>query len=336
MARALSTERPPGKRARQLLARAQSIFGARRDPYFEGLCALSNAILDWSSASHGAYVAHGLSAEHTLRAHCTDVLWEVTSAQQLIVAGLPWLHRFRELDERARLYQQEALERGSQHVHASLELLGGYMRFLAADDVKKARTRLKDAAALFSRERFLLQHLGEMMALLCVDQYEQRPLDEERIRAARKAASESYLMRTNVARYLMLHAEARLTVELGSQKPREASRYADELAGLARAMHKLGTPVAAAEAELWRTHALALRGRLDEVPARLERVEQALLELAPALALAIRYRRGRMIKGERGKALIAEVTRVFKAEGVRNVPRMINAFTPAPLGADRG
>jgi hypothetical protein len=331
-----STEHPPGKRARQLLARAESIFGTRRDPYFEGLCSLGNAILDWASASHGAYVAHSLAAEDTLRAHCTDVLWEVTSSQQLIVAGLPWLGRFRELDERAQRYQQEALERGSQHVHASIELLGGYMRFLAGDDVKKARTRLKDAAALFPRERFLLQHLGEMMALLNVDQYEQRPLDEQRIRAARKAASESYLLRTNVARYLMLHAEARLSVELGSQQPREAARHADELTAIARAMAKLGTRIGLVEADLWHAHALALRGKLEGLPARLERVEQAAMELAPGLALAVRYRRGRLIKGDQGKALIAEVTRAFKAEGVRNVPRMINAFTPAPLGADRG
>jgi hypothetical protein len=331
-----STERPPGKRARQLLSRAESMFGPRRDPYFEGLCSLSNAILDWSLSSHASYVAHGLAAEHKLRAHCTNVLWEVTSAQQLIVAGLPWLHRFRELDERAQRYQQEALERGSEHVHASIELLGGYMRFLASDDVKKARTRLKDAASLFSRERFLLQHLGEMLALLCVDQYEQRPLDEARIRQAREAADESHLSRTNVARYLLLHAEARLGVELGTHRPREAHRYGDELAAVAKAMHKLGTPLSRAESELWHAHALALRGQLDELPARFERVESALAELAPALALSVRYRRGRLIKGEHGKALIAEVTRTFKAEGVRNVPRMINAFAPAPAGADRG
>jgi hypothetical protein len=332
-----ATEPTPRPRARALLAKAEELAaGPRSDPYFEGLLLFCRALCEWQHGAHADYMFLSLEAEAIFRAQCSDVLWEVTSAQQLAITALYWLGRFRELDERVVRYQQEALERGSRHVHASLELFGGHMRLLAQDDPKAARGRIKEAVALFSRDRFLLQHAGEVFALSCIDQYEQRPLDAQRIAAAREGAETSYLSRTVVGRYVLLDAEARLCVEMGQRSAGSARTAAQRLHAISREMARLGLATEAAESKLWKAHAVALEGRLDEVPALLVAAEEAASTHATALALAIRYRRGRLIAGDEGKALVQDVVKRFKAEGVRNAPRMVNAFVPALTGSEKG
>ena len=331
-----ATEPTPRPRARALLARAEELAGPRNDPYFEGLLAFCRALCEWQHGAHADYLFLSLEAEAIFRAQCSDVLWEVTSAQQLAITALYWTARFRELEERVVRYQQEALERGSRHVHASLELFGGHMRLLAQDEPKTARGRIKEAVALFSRDRFLLQHVGEVFALSCIDQYEQRPLDVQRIAAAREGAEKSYIARTVVGRYVLLDAEARLCVEKGQRSRSAAPAAAQRLHAISRELSRLGLATEGAESTLWRAHARALEGKLDEVPALLVAAEEAATLHAPALALAIRYRRGRLLQGDEGKALVQDVVRRFKTEGVRNAPRMVNAFVPALTGSEKG
>jgi hypothetical protein len=331
-----ATEPTPRPRARALLQKAEELAPSRHDPYFEGLLAFCRALCEWQHGAHADYMFLSLEAESIFRAQCSDVLWEVTSAQQLAITALYWLGRFRELDERVVRYQQEALERGSRHVHASLELFGGYMRLLAQDEPKTARGRIKEAVALFSRDRFLLQHAGELFALSCIDQYEQRPLDAQRIAAAREGIEKSYLMRTVVGRYVLLDAEARLCVERGQRSPGAARAAAQRLRAVSRELKSLGLATEGAESTLWQAHAVALEGRIDEVPALLVAAEEAAGLHAPALALAIRYRRGRLVSGDEGKALVQDVVKKLKAEGVRNAPRMVNAFVPALTGSEKG
>ncbi len=326
-------ERPPQPRARALLARAAELGSNRRDPYLEALFELTNGMVEWSCANHGGYYAHALAAETIFRARATDVVWEVTTAQQLVVAALPFLGRFRELDERVQRYQQEALERGSRHAHASIELYAGYARILCLDDPKGARARVRDAVSLFNRDRFVLQHVGETMALAWIDQYEQRPIDEARVVAARLGAKNSQILRTWVCQAVLLNSEARVLVERGQRDPAAAKASSAQLQHIARRLRSLGTTTSAGEASLWLAHARALVSDFDAVPALLELSERECRACgAPALADAIAYRRGRLIGGDEGKALLNDVTQRWKAEGVRNPARLVNAYVPALLG----
>ena len=325
-----SEEKPPQPRARALLTRATELSSKRRDLYLDGLLALSHGMVEWSYTHHSAYYEHALAAERTFRAHATDAVWEVTTAQQLVVGALPWLGRFRELDERVQRYQQEALERGSRHVHASIELYGGYARILCLDDPKGARARVRDAVSLFSRERFVLQHVAEAMALNWIDQYEQRPIEEERVLAARLGAKKSQLLRTLVGQSVLLNSEARLLVEKGHRDPSAAKQSSAQLKRIARTLRSVGITTGAGESAFWLAHAHALLSDFDAVPGLLEQAEHgSRAGAAPALADAIAYRRGRLIGGDEGKALIQDVTQRFRAEGVRNPARLINAFVPA-------
>ncbi len=325
-----TTTRAPHGRARALLARAREIGSVRRDPYLESLLSLSHGIVEWSHHNHEACLRHAIEAEQGFREYATDVVWEVTTAQQLIVAALPWLGRFRELDERAQRYQQEALERGSQHVHASIELYGGYVRILALDDPKNARARVKEAVASFPRERFVMQHMGETMALSWIDQYERRPIDEKRVIVARQRAADSLALRTLVCQGVILDSEARLTIEKGQRTPGLAEACAKRLLSLSRAIQKLGVATGPALCELWTAHARYLLGQRDEVPGLLERAERAALEARlHGFADALSYHRARLIGGDEGKQLAEGVVRRFKAEGVRNPARLVNAFVPS-------
>lgn len=323
-------ERPPHPRARSLLSRATDLAKKRRDPYLEGLLSLTHGMVEWSYSHHAAYGERALAAETAFRAHCTDAVWEVTTAQQLVVAALPMLGRFRELDERVQRYQQEALERGSRHVHASIELYAGFARILCLDDPKGARARVRDAASLFSRDRFVLQHVGETMALSWIDQYEQRPIDEARVVAARQGAKKSQLLRTLLCQSVLLNSEARLLVEKAQRDPSLAKGSASQLSRIARTLGQLGVTTGAAEAALWQAHARALLGDFDAVPGLLEQAEQAYRKSkSDALADAVSYRRARLVGGDAGKQVIQEVSQRFRSEGVRNPARLINAYVPA-------
>ena len=197
----------------------------------------------------------------------------------------------------------------------------------------RARARVREAVSLFNRERFVLQHLGETMALNWIDQYEQRPIDEARVVAARVGAKNSQLLRTLVCQAVLLNSEARVLVERAQRDPSTAKASSTQLMHIARKLRALGTTTGVGEALLWHAHARALVSDFDAVPALLEQAErECQAGSAPALADAIAYRRGRLIGGDEGKLILHDVNQRWRAEGVRNPARLVNAYVPAVLG----
>jgi hypothetical protein len=324
-----ASEPAPQPRVEKLLERAIALCEGRRVPYVDGLLALSRAMVCWARNDHLGCFAQASSAETTFRTHCADVLWEVTTAQTLVVGNLSALGRFRELSERAQRYQQEALERGSRHAYGSLELYGGFARILCLDDPKNARARVRDAVACFPRQRFVLQHIGELTALAWIDSYEQRPIDDKRVAAAREGAKQSHLLGTFLVRDAIYDSEARLAVQQGKRGQSHAKEAAHKLARLARSIRVLGMPASEGKALFWTAHARALVGAENDVPVLLDEAAKRCHEAsAHGLACAITYRRGRLLGGDEGKSLVRDVSERFKAEGVRNPTRLVNAFAP--------
>lgn len=326
----LATSEPaPQVRVEKLLERAEALCEGRRGPYLDGLLALSRGMVGWARTDHAVCFAQANGAEATFRTHCADVLWEITTAQTLIVGNLAALGRFRELQERAQRYQQEALERGSRHAHASLELYGGFARILCLDDPKNARARVREAVATFPRQRFVLQHMGELSALAWIDSYEQRPIDEKRVVAARQGAKQSHLLGTFIVRDAIYDSEARVAIQKGRRGRSQAKQAAHELLTIARAIRALGLPASEGRALFWTAHARVLLGADGEVPALLAEAERHCHEgSAHGMAWAIGYRRGRLVGGDEGRTLVRDISERFKAEGVRNPTRLVNAFAP--------
>jgi serine/threonine protein kinase len=324
-----TTEPAPQPRVEKLLERAEALCETRRVPYADGLLALSRGMVSWARSDHLGCCSSALSAEATFRTHCADVLWETTTAQTLVIANLATLGRFRELSERAQRYQQEALERGSRHAHASFELYGGFARFLCLDDPKNARARVREALACLPRQRFVLQHMGELTALAWIDSYEQGPIDEKRVAAAREGAKQSHLLSTFIVRDAIYDSQARVAVQKAQRGRSHAKEAGRELLALARSIRSLAMPASEGRALFWTAHARALLEGDAEVPSLLAEAERRCSEVsAYGLAWAIAYRRGRVLGGDEGRALVRDISERFKAEGVRNPTRLVNAFAP--------
>jgi hypothetical protein len=103
---------------------------------------------------------------------------------------------------------------------------------------------------------------------------------------------------------------------------REATRYA-------RAMERHGLAWADGLALLLRAGAAALRGRPANAVAALGRAEARLAEADMAVhAAAARWRRGQLLGGQQGRALVAEAEARIARLGARNPRRIVALNAP--------
>ncbi|WP_437945274.1 protein kinase [Sorangium sp. So ce296] len=331
----LGTDHVVGRRlAHRRYATAAALAEKVGDPY---LVAVNKCMLGVVECLSGRW-AEGLAlcreAEDLLRARCAGVAWELgTSSRFMMVAHY---HRG-ELDALARLAAPriaDADARGDLYAASFFRVGLTYIVPLAADRPDAARDEVLAAMARWPRRSF--DHLDclETVALGRIDLYAGAPLAaRRRIRERWRKIAWSFLPRFQYYRVLIHHLRASAALEAAARAAPGDARLARRLLGEAerdaRRLSREGAPWVAPMATSLRAAIAAQRGEAARALSLLEAAAAAFDGSEMALfAACARRRRGQLLGGEEGRALIEAADAWMAGQGIRNPARIAAIFAP--------
>jgi hypothetical protein len=320
---------PVKARTATLLSRADAI--ARSQPGPLGL-ALVQAARGLSAYLEGRWpdaLGHLDAAAAVMRERCTDVSWELATAQQYAMLSLIYMGRLRELARRAPAVLQEAEQRGNRYAATMVRAALTNMVWLVGDDPERARAEAARAVSQWSHRAFHLQHYWHLLAQSQIDLYEGKASVVDRVESSWRPLDRSLLLRIQVVRLAAVHLRARASL-LGSAGMAAAAgqRRALEARALAGARRLEGESATWGHPLAKLLRAAVARRRGDEGAAQgllgeaASGFEAAHMELYAAAA------RARL--GELGDASAAgRAHAYFREQAVERPERFVNLLAPA-------
>lgn len=314
-------------RTLRLAAAATALAAELEDPHAIGLAKAVSGIGAFLRGEWRAARDLCREADQVLRDSTRGTTWESTSAQSFGLAGMFYLGELRELTELVPAKLREAEERGNLWFATGLRSWRTNAAWLALDDPDEARRQVEHAHRQWSRDGFHLQHYYELLAHGQIDLYSgngRAGLD--RLELQWKALTGSLLLRVQNIRVEAQHLRARCALA-EAKRTGEASLLGDA-SKAARAIERERMPWALAIARLVDANVAMVRG--DNGAAGL--VAAAGKALADAdmhlYAAVTRYRRGQLIGGEDGTALVTSARDELIALGARNPERIAAMVMP--------
>jgi hypothetical protein len=318
---------PAGVRARMLCAKAHELAERLGHPHARGMVAMASGYIAYADGRWEPCTSAFESAIAIFREHCSGTAWEIAFSQVFALAGLWYRGELDEMRRRAPLWLTDARARGDLYAATSFGTRFIPKLSLAADEPDAALRETREAIARWGQGGFQVPHcfaqLAEAEACLyagdgiaawqCMD-------------AVWKKLESSLLFRAapllSIGRYL--HAQSALAA---------TDRGVGDL--LAVAAHDAATfeqekaPLPLAWASLLRA-GIHARGRDPIGAAALyEEAARQLDALGMTLiAAGARRKRGNLLGGSEGRAIVDEADRIMTARGVKNPPRMAAMLAP--------
>jgi hypothetical protein len=204
---------------------------------------------------------------------------------------------------------------------------------IAADDPGPVRAELERVMTLWSRRGFHIQHFTAMLATGELDLYlPEGAVAREHMAAVWRPLRRSGLLRVEQLRVMahQLRGRTSLAAAVEADDPRPALA---EAARAARALRRTAVPTAVAMGALVDAGVLGVRGDTTAAAARLADAAALLDGVNMRLfAASARHRRGAIVGGDEGRALIAEAEMWMRAHGIAAPVRMARSCAP---GFDR-
>jgi hypothetical protein len=319
-------------RTAQLLQSATAIAERIDHPYAIGLALSVATVSAFLEGRWRESLEQSERAEPVLRDRCRGVAWELDNTHYYSLAALFYLGEIKRLREALPEFVKEAGDRGDRYALTSMRTRLAPLVLLANDEPEKAREELRDAITSWHVEGFLLQHwyamMGEAECLLYVG------AGSAALRLIGKrwpALRRSMILRAQSVLIHSLYGRARAAVaasstgsggnagvldaaeEDASRIEREQTPWGDGLAGLVRA------GIASARRERDRALGLAAGAERD--------LSAADMALHAAVA---RRRRGELLGGAQGAALVEAADAWMSERLVRNPERITRMLAPGP------
>jgi hypothetical protein len=221
----------------------------------------------------------------------------------------------------------EARERDDLTAATSLRARAGYLPCLMADDPDMARHEVRDAMAQWPRTGFHAQHSWELYALGEIALYTGCGAEAWTIVSERwPGLKRSMLLRVQGARIESVYLRGRAAIAAALDARTPAAARGQRLAQAARdagALQRESAAWARAAAASLHAALASARGDRRTAVATFERAERAFLDVdMPLHAAAVRRRRGELIDGVEGAALVADADRWMRAQDIRAPARV--------------
>jgi hypothetical protein len=271
-----------------------------------------------------------------LRERCTGVPWERGSALIMGVYICWFTGDLRELCRRVPLGLREAEERGDRYLATNLRSYLPNVHWLVQDDPEGAAREAQTAVDGWSRAGFHLQHMHNLVARTHIALYRGDAAEAHRVLAESwSRLRASHQLRMQIPRvyitYLRGAAALARAASLGAG-PLGLVRRAALLVEAARAARTLDgerMPWADPLASLLRAGMAMVRGDVSSATSSLARAgldfQAAGMEL---FAAASRRRRGELLGGDLGAALVREADQWMRDQGVVAPERMTAMLAP--------
>jgi len=320
------------RKSDELRARARALAAGADDPRATATATLFAAMTDIQLGQWASALALFEQAEAELRDRCTDVAWELDSAELLGGICRIRLGRLDEMQRRVPRLLDEAEARGALYLAASVPGFH-HMVWLAADEPAALRSAEAAAMARWSPRRYHVQHLCALHARIGADLYEGDGGGAwRRLEAEWSRLVDSMLFRAHSVRVQSWDLRGRTALAAAARQGGPAGgRLTRIAADAARRLDRERTTHATALA-------LALHAGLADVAgddagaaALYARAAEALDGLGMAAhAVAARRRRGQLVGGAAGKAAVEAAEAWLARERVKVPDRFAAVLLAGP------
>jgi tetratricopeptide (TPR) repeat protein len=318
-----------GDRRRLLSAEARTLAERVDHPHAIGLATMTEGVAAWTEGRFREALEKCRAAEKMLRERCTDVSWEIASAQMYGVAALFLLGEVRQFCETVPALVKEALQRGNLLSATNLRI-GYFAPFvhLVGDAPERARQDLREAMDAWTRG-FDLPHLWARGAESDIALYAGDPIAPEPIRSGRLLAlALDRLMQPALILGRSARARRRLAAAAQLEGPARDTQIQGALLH-ARTMERERMPWGDGLAHLIRAGACSLRGDREGALRDLRLAEDLFVAADMTLHLqAARLRRGTLEGGAAGLALAEEAQGWMRGQGIVRPDRITDVLVP--------
>jgi hypothetical protein len=301
-----------------------------KQPYLEGMASGVTAFACYLNGRPRDAREPFEQAEAIFRDQCIGAVHELASARMLQYRTLFALGELNTLVRRATACLNDAEQRGDIYTVVNLRTSSMSLLALARDDVAAAERELSLAGEHLSPHGFHVQHGYQLLAQIHVLLYRGDAVGAEAALLARMPAlKRSLLLRIQNLRISVNDVHARTCLAIVASGGAPAARARKEAERLARAVEAEGWALAIASAEVIRAGLRAITGEREQAAVHLAAAERGFESVGMALhAAVVRHRRGELIAGEEGRALVAASEAWMAREGIRNPGRMCALFAP--------
>jgi hypothetical protein len=339
VARALATEAgfassagvPSRARTTMLLDAAESVAGTSGHPHAIAMAAAARGMAAYLTGRFREALERLDAGYVALRDRCTNVSWEIHTAQQYACLALAHLGEMAELRRRVPALLRDAQAHGNLYAQTSLRTAVTNLAWLVSDEPERAHDELVIAMRQWSRRGFHLQHHWRMLSQGQIDLYVgDHEAGYQRVVEQWPALERSLLLRVQICRVEAMHLRARLALAVAGEAG--AGRRAEllaEAARWARAIEKEQLDWASPLAWLVRAGVAWTTGRAEEARRWLASAAEAFAAAEMALfAAATRWRLFEMSDGDARDSLERGVETWARREEIVNAPRLFAMLAP--------
>ena len=326
----LATEgAPAAKRSGELFDLAAGLAAQVANPHGVALTTLVRGNADYFCGSWKRAHERCDEAEKIFRDRCTGVSWEIHTAQTFSLWSLLWLGEVREFWRRAATLTAEAQERGDLYALTAFRTARAQYGYPALDNVDEGRREVAGVMERWSHQGFQLPHWWELFAMGNLDLYAGGPGAHHRIEGRWPALASSMLLRIQVLRLESLHFRARGALAAALALPSERLALIHFARGLAAKISRERMTWSDGLATMVRAAASQIEGRSEESARLLDEAACGFDATDMALMAAVaRRRRGQILGGDEGGALIAAADAFMTAQRIARPERMTAMLAP--------
>jgi len=317
-------------RAQGLLAQARDIGERLDDPFVLGTVESCQAAVEMCLGRWKVAAELATRARDIFRTRCTGASWEVHTGVVFRQVSLLWMGRLQEVTGLVHTQIRSALDRGDLYA-ATYSRLHTWYEPIAADDVARASAEMRETISRWSQHGF---HLMHYWALYGEAHYELYAGDavaaRERLARAWPALKASNMLRIQFLRIFITLLRGNTAVAAAHARqggdPQRLLRAAEEDA--ARLANE-GTAWADATASLLRACIHGARGRPEEAVQHLDAAIHGFDAADMALhAACARRRKGQLLGGDAGRALVEAADALMGEQGIKNPARWTALHAP--------
>jgi tetratricopeptide (TPR) repeat protein len=326
--------RPGYAQALQMLEQAREIGQRLEDPFVLGTVGTGRAATEMCLSNWRASVEQATQASTLLGQSRGDATFEREAGIVFSEVSLLWMGRLNELARFVDTHVRGAMERGDLFA-ATYARMHTWYAPLAADDVSRASEAMRDSIGRWSHRGFHVMHFWELYGETQYALY----AGDAASAWQRLTRTWPELVKSNILR-IQFH-RIPMTLLRGSAAVAAAcSRSGSERKALLRSagkeaasLEKEGVGSASASASLLRACILGAEGRAGEALGLLETAARGFEAADMALhAACARRRKGQLLGGDEGRALIEAADSTLREQGIRNPSRWTALHTPGFQG----
>lgn len=321
------------KRTEQLTRASMRLAQKVGNPHALGLANLTAGIAAYLEGRWRKAAERLERAEEILRERCTGVTWEIDTAFVFHLRALLFIGEYGRVNRRLPPLLKEVQERGDLYAETNLRSRVTWLAWLCHDDPDAALKEAEQGIQRWSMQGFHLQHYWHMIGVVECLLYSGSGLEAwERLTVLWEGLASSMLLRIQFTSTEAHSLKARAALAAAAESELDSPTYkehAKEAGRIATNLESQRLFWADPMVHLLRAGLASTEGDQDGAEALLDKAIEGFQEADMLLsAAAARRRRGQLVGGPTGRAMVEEADTLMKAEGIQNPLRMTAVLAP--------